>query len=92
MKEMKDMMVMEEKEVRKESLWLIGFILLCSLMIIGLSSCSNDDAPVTTTQGPGPLAQTVNGVWYGEYDAQGKDEVSSTTEVSTTNATMTLDY
>lgn len=45
------MMVMEEKEVRKESLWLIGFILLCSLMIIGLSSCSNDDAPVTTTQG-----------------------------------------
>ena len=42
-KQMKDMIVMQEKEMRKESLWLIGFVILCCLMIIGLSSCSNDD-------------------------------------------------
>ena len=35
------MIVMQEKEMRKESLWLIGFVILCCLMIIGLSSCSN---------------------------------------------------
>ena len=72
---MKDMIVMQEKEMRKESLWLIGFVILCCLMIIGLSSCSNDDVaeddlsehPTARACSPHPshpaIQQKLNELW-----------------------------
>ena len=72
---MKDMIVMQEKEMRKESLWLIGFVILCCLMIIGLSSCSNDDVaeddlsehPTVRACSPHPshpaIQQKLNELW-----------------------------
>ncbi len=47
---------------------LAAMLIICGNLV--LTSCNNNDDPVTPT--PGPLAATLSGMWYNIYDAEGK--------------------
>ncbi len=67
--------------MKKKLLWVIAAILTISSPTTTLTSCvSNDDNPVVTPSGPGPMAEKLEGLWWADRNVRGELPESEITE------------